>query len=213
MAANTTSCSSPTATEIWSAPGARIIGCPAIAPGGQRVTFAMRQNGQPQQYVVNLDGTGGRVIERSLELTGSPAWSPDGRSITVAADDGVMPHLFRVSVDGGSRVLLVRQPAVDPVWSPDGRFVAFSGADVGTTFSIGAVTADGQPYPLPHLTLTRGSRRLVFLPGRQALVVLRGGIQHKNLWLIDLTTGHERQLTNFAADFDVRLVRYDSEKR
>ena len=94
------------ATEIWSAPGARIIGCPAIAPGGQRVTFAMRQNGQPQQYVVNLDGTGARVIERSLELTGSPAWSPDGRSITVAADDGVVPHLFRVSVDGGSRVLL-----------------------------------------------------------------------------------------------------------
>ncbi len=33
---------------------------------------------------------------------------------------------------------------------------------------------------------------------------LRGEIQHKNLWLVDLETGAERQLTNFASDFDVR---------
>ncbi len=35
-------------------------------------------------------------------------------------------------------------------------------------------------------------------------MLLRGDIQHKNLWLIDLETGTERQLTNFTTDFDVR---------
>jgi hypothetical protein len=35
-------------------------------------------------------------------------------------------------------------------------------------------------------------------------VFLRGKIQHKNLWLIDLETGAERQLTNLTPDFDVR---------
>jgi hypothetical protein len=33
--------------------------------------------------------------------------------------------------------------------------------------------------------------------------VLRGEIQHKNLWLIDLQTGTERQLTNLPSDFDI----------
>ena len=33
---------------------------------------------------------------------------------------------------------------------------------------------------------------------------LRGEIQHKNLWLIDLETGAERQLTNLPSDFDIR---------
>jgi hypothetical protein len=33
---------------------------------------------------------------------------------------------------------------------------------------------------------------------------LRGEIQHKNLWLIDLETGGERQLTKFPPDFDIR---------
>jgi acetolactate synthase small subunit len=45
---------------------------------------------------------------------------------------------------------------------------------------------------------------LAFLSGGRALVLLRGEIQHKNLWLIDLETGAERQLTNLAADFDIR---------
>jgi hypothetical protein len=33
---------------------------------------------------------------------------------------------------------------------------------------------------------------------------LRGEIRYKNLWLIDLETGAERQLTNFPSDFHVR---------
>ncbi len=45
---------------------------------------------------------------------------------------------------------------------------------------------------------------MAFLPGGRALVLLRGEIQHKNLWLIDLETGTERQLTNLTADFDIR---------
>ena len=67
-----------------------------------------------------------------------------------------------------------------------------------------AVTAEAAPHPLPTLTLTRGARHLAFLPGGRALVLLRGEIQHKNLWLIDLETGAERQLTNLPPEFDIR---------
>jgi hypothetical protein len=35
-------------------------------------------------------------------------------------------------------------------------------------------------------------------------VVLKGEIEHKNLWSIDLETGTEHQLTNFGRDFVVR---------
>jgi Tol biopolymer transport system component len=45
---------------------------------------------------------------------------------------------------------------------------------------------------------------VAFLPGGRTLVLLRGDIQHKNLWLIDLETGAERQLTNFSPNFDIR---------
>jgi Tol biopolymer transport system component len=66
------------------------------------------------------------------------------------------------------------------------------------------VTAEADPHLLPVLSLTRGARHLAFLPGGRSLVFLRGEIQHKDLWLVDLDTGTERQLTSLPPDFDVR---------
>ena len=102
-------------------------------------------------------------------------------------------------------------------WAPDGEFLVYSGMDPGTTFPVKAIRPGGQPYPMPELTLSRGgalgvtqvgARRLRFLPGEAGLVVLRGDIQHKNLWARDLASGTWRELTRFGrdvviGDFDV----------
>jgi Tol biopolymer transport system component len=109
-----------------------------------------------------------------------------------------------VPIDGRSPTRLAREYSLDPAWSPDGRFVVYSGPDIGTMFSVKAVTAEAAVHPLPALTLTRGARHLIFLSGGRALVFLRGEMHHKNLWLIDLATGAERQLTNLNPDFDIR---------
>jgi Tol biopolymer transport system component len=193
-----------TATELWSGQGAQVFGGPAIAPDGRNIAFSIRQHGQTLLYVMQADGTNARVVADSLDLQGAPAWAPDGQSITSAADDHGVPHLFRVPIDGRSPASFVKEYSVDPAWAPDGRFVVYSGPDIGTTFSVKAVTADAATQPLPALTLTRGARHLAFLPGGQALVLLRGEIQHKNLWLLDLETGAQRQLTNLSPDFDIR---------
>jgi len=191
-------------TELWSGQGARVFGGPAISPDGRRIAFSVRQRAQMLLYVMQADGTNARIVSDSLELQGAPAWAPDGKSITSAADDHGVPHLFRVPVDGGTPALFVQEYSVDPAWAPDGRLLIYSGPDIGTTFSVKAVTADAAAHPLLALTLTRGARHLVFQPGGRTLVFLRGEIQHKNLWLIDLETGAERQLTNLPPDFDIR---------
>ena len=104
---------------------------------------------------------------------------------------------------GGAPVPLVDEYSTDPVWAPSGRFLVYSGADVGTTFAVKAVNADGTPHVLPSLVLTRGARRLAFLGGDDALVVLKGDISHKEFWLVDLETGRERQLTNLGREFAI----------
>jgi Tol biopolymer transport system component len=193
-----------TGTELWSGQGAQVFGGPAISPDGRSIAFSVRQSGQTLLYVMYADGTNARIVADSLDLQGAPAWAPDGQSITTAVADHGIPHLYRVPVDGGSPALFVQEYAVDPAWAPNGRFVVYSGPDIGTTFSVKAVTADAAAHPLPALPLTRGARHLAFLAGGRVLVFLRGEIQHKNLWLIDLETGAERQLTNLTPDFDVR---------
>jgi Tol biopolymer transport system component len=193
-----------TTTELWTGQGSRIFGGPAISPDGRSIAFSVRESGQTILYAMQADGTNLRIVADSLDLQGAPAWTPDGQSIISAANDHGVPHLFRVPVDRRSPAPFVQEYSVDPAWAPDGQFVVYSGPDIGTTFSIKAVTAEGAAHPLPALTLTRGARHLAFLPDGRALIYLRGEIQHKNLWLVDLETGAERQLTNLSPDFDIR---------
>jgi hypothetical protein len=169
-----------TDTELWSGRGAHIIahiiGSPAISPDGGLIAFSVHQGSQTLLYVMQADGSNARAVADSLELQGSPAWNPDGRSITSAANDHGVPHLFQVAIDGGPPTVFVRDYSVDPAWEPSGRFVVYSGPDIGTTFSVKAVTPEGIAHPLPSLTtLTRGARHVKFLLGGRGLAFLRGG--------------------------------------
>jgi Tol biopolymer transport system component len=191
------------AAELWSAPDARIVGRPAVAPDGGRVAFTVKQGERTVLVVVNADGTSARSVSGTLDVQGSPAWTPDGRAITVAVLTDGTPSLFNLPAGDGSPVPLVREYSTDPAWSPDGAFVVFSGPDIGTTFQVKAATPLGEPYPLPSITLTRGARHLHVTPGRQ-LAVLRGEIGHKDLWTIDLETGAERALTELPPEVAIR---------
>jgi Tol biopolymer transport system component len=190
--------------ELWSDVHAIIVGAPAIAPDGRHIAFTAADGERTTLYTMDSDGKGVRALIRSLALRGDPAWAPDGRSIVSAVLRDGEPRLTSIFLDGSPPTPLVSEYSIDPVWSPDGRFLVYSGADVGTTFPLRAVAADGRPYPIPALILTRGARRVVFGPEAHSIVVLRGDVGHKNFWLVDLDTGAERQLTELASDVVIR---------
>lgn len=188
-----------TARQIWSEPRARVLGAPAIARDG-RIAFAAQSGSGTRLLVMERDGSHLRVLADSLELRGSPAWAPDNQSLIVAAVQDGQPRLVRVLLNGAAPQPFVSEYSVDPVWSPDGRFVIYAGADVGTTFPLRAAAADGRAYALPGVMLTRGARAGFFADGER-LVVTRGEIDHKNLWLLDLRSVTEHELLHLPSDF------------
>ena len=196
-----------TPTELWSAPGARIAGGPAISLDGRRIAFTAEQKNVRRLYVMNADGSGLRVLPESVKPRGAPAWSPDATSLAVPVIANGATRLARIDVAAQTASTLRAEFASDPVWSPDGASILYSGPEVGTTFPIRVTALDGRLRPGRELVLSRGIRRIVFLPGRNAVVALRGDMVHKNFWAIDLDTGRETQLTNFESavigDFDV----------
>ncbi|MDQ2777185.1 MAG: hypothetical protein M3Y57_20040 [Acidobacteriota bacterium] len=196
-------CVPGTSSELWRGEGSEIIGGPVISADSRSVAFSIRQHGKSLLYVMRADGANPHVVARALRLQGAPAWSPGGLSIISAADGHGVPHLFRVPISGGAPEPFIREYSMDPQWSPDGRFLVYSGPDIGTKFPVKAVTASAKARPLTALTLTRGARHLAFLSGGHELMFLRGDIQHKNLWLIDLETGAERRFIDLPVDFDI----------
>jgi Tol biopolymer transport system component len=189
--------------ELWSSPHEHILGAPALSPDGRSIAFAAHEGERSRLYLVDPDGGHARVVSESLALRGNLAWAPDGRSLVSAVIRDGEPHVMRIPLDGDAPLPLIAEYSLDPVWSPDGRFLLYSGADVGTTFPLRAAAADGRPYPLPSVMLTRGARRVAFLRDPQRLVILRGEIGHKDLWLLDLNTGAQRPLAVLPPDFMV----------
>ena len=192
------------AREIWSRAHARVVGAPSLAADGRHVAFSVEEGDRRVLYVMDDDGSHLRMLTDSLALRGNPGWSPDGRSVVSAVVRDGEPRLTRIFLNGDPPLPLVSEYSVDPVWSPDGRFLVYSGADVGTTFPLRAAAADGRPYPLPSVMLTRGARRVAFFRDPQTLLILSGEIIHKNFSLLDLRTGSQRLLAVLPADFDVR---------
>jgi Tol biopolymer transport system component len=190
-----------TAVELWNGSLGRVLEGPSLSPDGSRIAFTAQKGGRNRLYFMSANGTGLRELAETLNIRGAPAWPPAGEWVTVAADRGKDPGLFNVPLDGGLPIELVEGPSANPVWSPDGRLLLFSGAEVGTTFPVKAVTVEGKPQDLPQLILSRGANRFSFLPGKPVLIVLKGEIWHKNFWSVDLLTGEQHQLTNFSREF------------
>jgi Tol biopolymer transport system component len=196
--------------ELWSGSLGRVLVGPAIAPDGRRIAFTAQKNGRNRLYYMNSDGTSVTELAPSLNVRGAPSWPPAGEWLTVAVDQGKGAGLFKVPLNGEPAIPLVNEPATNPIWSPDSQFLVYAGVEVGTRFSLKAATADGKPYRIPEINLSRGSSRFSFLPGQPVLVVLEGEFWHKNFWSIDLVTGKRHQLTNFdreflIGDFDISL--------
>jgi len=191
------------ATELASGAEARVVGGAAISPDGRQIAFAEESRRGTRLYVAGTQGGGARVLAASLEVRGEPAWSRDGTAITVAALGVKGRRLFSVPVDGGAPRVLVDAEAINPLWSSDGKLLVYSDTGVGPTFEVKAANADGTPHPIASLTLPRGSRRISFVPGRHALVVLQGEMRHVNFWYLDLDTGEQRQLSDFGREFSI----------
>ena len=193
-----------TRSEIWNGARGRIVGAPAVSFDRRHVAFSIEEEGRSKLYVTDADGSNAHVVADGLVLRGSPSWAPDGKSIAIAALHDGKPNLTRVFLDGAAPIAFTSEYSIGPAWSPNGRFLVYTGSDVGTTFPLRAASADGHPYPLPGIMLTRGARRVTFLPNSQSLVVLTGGIGHKNVGLVDLETGEQRTLAELPAEFNIR---------
>jgi Tol biopolymer transport system component len=191
------------ATELWNDVGADRVGAPAIAPDGRRIAFTVESQDKKQLYVINSDGGHARVIGTTLTVRGDLSWAPDSKSIVTAIVRDGEPRVARILLDGSPPQPMVSEYSVDAAWSPDGKYFVYSGADVGTTFPLRASSPDGRPYGMASLILTRGARRVAFARSSGSLVILRGGVGHKNFWLVDPQTGSERQLTDLPSKFEI----------
>jgi Tol biopolymer transport system component len=157
---------------------------------------------------MSSDGTNVRRLTDAFDVRSAAAWSPDGKWVAAAANDGKGAHVYKVPVNGGPPVRLTETASYNPMWSPDGRFIVYSEPLQGSTFVTKAITPDKVSVPIPDIRVSYlTSTPYRFAPDGNALIFLKeaavdGGAL--NFYMMDLTTGQERQLTDLDTGFLTR---------
>lgn len=104
---------------------------PAWSPDGKQLAYVAIGT-KNALHVMNIDGSGDRVISPSTQSPIHPEWMPDGRSILYCTDDDLHPpqknsaEIYRVDL-ATRRIATVISGGVNtyPVPSPDGTKIAF----------------------------------------------------------------------------------------
>lgn len=84
----------------------------------------------------------------------------------------------------------------------DSSLILYTERQLGPTYQVKAVTPDGQPVPLPDISIT-GPDSFRAIPGSRAIVILEGPGQ-LNFVRVDLATGQKRQLTEGTYGFEIQ---------
>ena len=173
--------------------GAGWEGQPSMSPDGTMVAYTSDEAGNPDIWVLRVDGGDPLQLTHDEAVDSDPAWFPDGSAIAfVSLRDG-SPAIWQIPPLGGSAVKLL-DDAADPAVSPDGTQIAFSrsGADGLERIAIA---------PREDLTRVRvltgegeglwGHKDPAWSPDGRMLCYT----SFKNLWLIPSDGGEAKQLT------------------
>ena len=141
------------------------VGWPAWSPDGRRIAYVSSAAARPGLYVVNADGTGGRLLFAGSAA--APSWSADGARIAFEADG-----IRTIGADGTGRVRLTDDGAT-PAWSPDGMTIAFvteaPGATAGLTEQeLSVISAGGTGRRQVSHLVESGASPIATVVGRPA---------------------------------------------
>jgi TolB protein len=119
------------------------------------IAFSSAHEGNPEIYLMHLDGSGLTRLTHRDNRDGYPACSPDGKRIAFYAYEDSAPSSINVmDIDGGNRTRLTHDAEARdaaPTWTSDGSSIAFTRVR-NKKYSIWIMDANGDNQrPLGNL--------------------------------------------------------------
>jgi len=113
---------------------------PVFSPDGKQIAFMSARDGNPEIYVMNVDGSNVRRLTNHPAGDVTPTWSPSGTQIAFTSDRTGKPQIYVMSaVDGSNlrRLSTSESEADRPTWSPAPfNEIAFAARTSGSGFDI-----------------------------------------------------------------------------
>lgn len=167
---------------------------PRIAPNGEQIAYVVKQVDpkDDKKYVSRIwltDCANSQPVELTAgpKIDTNPRWSPDGQQLAFTSNREGKNQIWILPMSGGEAKQLTQQKvgAGAPIWSPDGKKIAYV-----ARVSANEVEDDKNASDVKVITrLHYKMNGLGFLGDRYA-----------QIFVVDVATGEEKQITN--GDYD-----------
>ena len=183
---------------------------PSWTPKGNQIVFCSDRDGQLALYIMGRNGISiSRITPQIPGRSILPSVSPVQGEVVYTEDEPGKPGWFisAISLNKGQPKRIGSRPGCRAKWSPDGRNVCFVSENVGNTTDI-FIHSIKEEKNLQATYSKEYDYDPCYSPDGNRLCFARGKNGQKNnwdLWIVDLDTGKEIQLT-----FDGMDNRYPS---
>ncbi|MGV9823854.1 amidohydrolase family protein [Nocardia xishanensis] len=127
---------------------------PDFAPDGRRIVCQSYKDGQFRLVLMNVDGSGQKVLTEGPADAREPRFSPDGTKIAFSGESGGRYAIRVLDLGSGKITDLTTgtQQEQRPVWSPDGSTIAFLSGKNNAPQTIDGVDAAGNRRTLVRVS-------------------------------------------------------------
>jgi len=173
----------------------------ALSPDGRSFVFVSDHGGTPDLWMRQVSSSAPIRLTADAVQESNPVFSPDGQTVYYSRGPEGGEEIWRVDAFGGQpRKVFDRARA--PVPSPDGGRIAF--LTVAPESALVVAALDGSSTRILVRSVPGGdSERPAWSPDGRWLSYARWNLFGPiNLWLVEVATGHSRQITRFVGSSD-----------
>jgi serine/threonine protein kinase/Tol biopolymer transport system component len=174
---------------------------PTVSSDGRYIVFETNRSVGWSIWRMNLDGSGPKELVRNIDQSAMPQTSADGQWVFYTSRESTgKPVVWRVSIDGGTPQQLTQNEGSSALLSPDGRMFARytrETPEAGVRIEVSSVSGG---EPVKQIDSPANSYNVNWMPGGQALAVVKDANKVSNLWRLPLDGGKSQQLTDWKTD-------------
>jgi TolB protein len=176
---------------------------PAWSPDGTQILFSSSMLGNPELFVIDVNGNRPKRLTYFSGASTSPVWNPKtGQNVAFVSDRGGIPQLYLMNADG-TNVQKLDLPdmgyVIDPAWAPNGQLLAFSWRRPNGNYDIYVMEAATRR--ILELTRNQGrNERPWWAPDGRHIVFESTRSGSRQIWVMLADGSQPRQLTQSGAN-------------
>jgi Tol biopolymer transport system component len=186
------------ATQLTNYGGTKASG--ALAPDGRSFVFVSEHGGAPDLWLRQVAGGEPVRLTNDAAEEANPVFAPDGETIYFTRIDAAGSSIWRIGTLGGQVRRIVSNARI-PAPSPDGRSLAYFVPDsdgTGDTLVVSALDGSNTRTLARRFIGGNLNGRAAWSPDGRWLAYNRWGLfAPSNLFVLDVSAGRERQVTQF----------------